>query len=255
MRDPVDAEAAPPLLELRQYLLRKGRREELIELFDRELVESQEACGMRVVGQFRDIDRTNHFVWLRGFADGRRRVEALTAFYGGPVWDRFGPAANATMLDSDDVLQLRSYGAGGRTLEILPAELRGERLAPGVVAILVAHRRGGDEARDDRLLLSALERFEQSVGLAVRGVYETDTSPNGYPALPVRRANCLVRIATGRDVADLDRAAQGLASVRADLSDRCAEEGLDDLRIDLHRLVPTSRSSLVHNDDGDSLRV
>lgn len=45
------------VVELRQYTLLPGRRDELIDVFDRELVETQEACGMTVLGQFRDEDR------------------------------------------------------------------------------------------------------------------------------------------------------------------------------------------------------
>ena len=95
------------VVELRQYTLRPGGRDVLVELFDREFVESQEALGMEIVGQFRDLDRPDRFVWLRGFPDMVRRRQALAAFYGGPVWQAHGPAANATMLDSDDVLLLR----------------------------------------------------------------------------------------------------------------------------------------------------
>ena len=94
------------VVELRQYLLKPGRTDDLIEVFDRELVETQEACGMRVIGQFRDLDRPDWFVWLRGFADMESRREALTAFYDGPVWAAHGPAAVDTMIDSDDVLLL-----------------------------------------------------------------------------------------------------------------------------------------------------
>lgn len=43
-----------PVVELRQYTLRPGQRDVLIDLFDREFVESQEADGMAIVGQFRD---------------------------------------------------------------------------------------------------------------------------------------------------------------------------------------------------------
>ena len=39
------------VLELRQYTLLPGRRDELIELFDREFVEPQEALGMQIVGR------------------------------------------------------------------------------------------------------------------------------------------------------------------------------------------------------------
>ena len=95
------------VVELRQYLLKPGRTDDLIEVFDRELVETQEACGMRVIGQFRDLDRSDWFVWLRVFADMESRRRALTDFYDGPVWKEHGPAAVDTMIDSDDVLLLQ----------------------------------------------------------------------------------------------------------------------------------------------------
>src|SRR5207245_6987365 len=95
------------IVELRQYPLRPGQRDVLIELFDRELVESQEATGMAVVGQFRDLDRPDMFVWIRGFASMQSRARALASFYGGKHWKAHSAAANATMIDSDDVLLLR----------------------------------------------------------------------------------------------------------------------------------------------------
>jgi NIPSNAP len=66
-----------PIVELRQYTLHPGQRDALIELFDREFVESQEALGMKIIGQFRDLDNPNRFVWLRGFRDMRSRAQAL----------------------------------------------------------------------------------------------------------------------------------------------------------------------------------
>jgi NIPSNAP len=104
--------ACCPILELRRYTLRPGRRDDLITLFDREFVEPQEAVGMRVVGQFRDRDDPGRFVWLRGFRDMESRAEALAAFYGGPVWKAHRDEANGTMIDSDDVLLLRPAGPG-----------------------------------------------------------------------------------------------------------------------------------------------
>ncbi len=57
------------VIELRRYTLHPGHREILIRLFDREFVEPQEAAGMRVIGQFRDLSDPDRFVWLRGFTD------------------------------------------------------------------------------------------------------------------------------------------------------------------------------------------
>ena len=51
-----------PIVELRQYTLHPGQRDVLIEFFDREFVESQEALRMKVIGQFRDLDNPNRFV-------------------------------------------------------------------------------------------------------------------------------------------------------------------------------------------------
>ncbi len=98
------------IVELRQYTLRPGARDTLIELFEREFVTGQQAVGIRVGGRFRDLDDPDRFVWLRSFPDMRRRRRSLEAFYTGPVWRAHRDAANATMVDSDDVLLLRGPG-------------------------------------------------------------------------------------------------------------------------------------------------
>jgi NIPSNAP len=149
------------VVELRQYQLHPGRREELIELFETHLIEPQERCGMTVLGQFRDLDRPDWFVWLRGFADMADRTRALRAFYEGPVWAQHREAANATMVDSDNVLLLRPVG-------------RAPRWAwPEHVEVVVAR----DPVSDDGELLALLE---------------TEPAPNGFPALPVREGESLV---------------------------------------------------------------
>ncbi len=97
------------VLELRRYQLRPGRRDELIELFEREFVEPQEAAGAHLFGLFRSGE---DFVWLRGFESLEARKAALEEFYFGPVWKAHRSAANATMLDSDNVLLLRPVRRG-----------------------------------------------------------------------------------------------------------------------------------------------
>jgi hypothetical protein len=92
--------------ELRQYTLHPNVRDTFVSLFDAELLEPQDAAGMPVLGQFRDLDRPDVFVWIRGFANMTTRHRALHAFYDGPVWAAHRDAANAMMLDSDDVLLL-----------------------------------------------------------------------------------------------------------------------------------------------------
>ncbi|WP_117212557.1 NIPSNAP family protein [Allorhizocola rhizosphaerae] len=156
------------VLELRQYKLHPGRRDVLIELFDREFVDSQEACGMRVLGQFRDLDNPDRFVWLREFDDMDGRKRALEAFYTGPVWRAHRDAANATMIDSDDVLLLRPVRPESRLRPVGPRPPVGAtETAPIVVHVAIWP--GAFAVPDEGI-----------------GLYETEPAENTFPALPVR---------------------------------------------------------------------
>jgi hypothetical protein len=76
-------------------------------MFDAHFVESQEAVGMTIIGQFRNLDDPNKFVWLRGFVSMDERARGLAEFYGGPAWKSRRSAANETIIDNDNVLLLR----------------------------------------------------------------------------------------------------------------------------------------------------
>ena len=196
-----------PIIELRQYALRPGQREVLIGLFDRELVESQEALGMAILGQFRDLDDPDRFVWLRGFTDMPGRAEALTAFYGGPVWKAHSTEANATMVDVDNVLLLRP--AAARTAFPPPADARPpvDHTAPPRSAVLatVYYR---DRPFDGEFL----DRFDSSVrpallatGAAPVACLQTEYAENTFPALPIRTGvHAFVWFARFPDPAALD---------------------------------------------------
>jgi hypothetical protein len=177
-----------PLLELRQYTLRPGQRDVLIDLFDTEFVETQEAAGMAVVGQFRDLDRPNRFVWLRGFTDMPRRARALTSFYGGPTWKAHRAQANATMIDSDNVLLLRPVAAcsGFPAGAASRPAIGHTALPPSRVLATVCHRdHPFDEAFAgffDRHARPALA----AVGAAPLACFQTEHAENTFPALPVR---------------------------------------------------------------------
>lgn len=176
------------VVELRQYTLHPGQRDVLISLFEREFVEPLESAGMTVMGQFHDLDRPDRFVWLRGFADMYRRAQGLSAFYGGPVWQVHRNAANATMIDSDNVLLLRPAreGAGIALAERQRAPLGATTLPPlRVVATLNRFARPADLQRVthfETVLVPMLER----AGARLLGHYVTEASRNSYPRLPVR---------------------------------------------------------------------
>jgi quinol monooxygenase YgiN len=187
------------VLELRQYTLHPGRRDVLIDLFDREFVESQEELGIRLYGQFRDLDDDDRFVWLRGFADLPARAEALAGFYDGPVWAAHRDAANATMADTDDVLLLRPAGPDcgfdvtGRTRG--PAEP-----SSSLVTVTLYHLPDG--AGDDfaKFFLAEVRPLLADTGAAPLACLRTEPAENNYPRLPVRTGeNVFAWVATFGD--------------------------------------------------------
>lgn len=154
--------------ELRQYTHHPGTRDTLIALFEEIFLDEQLRMGMEVPGTFRDRAAPDRFVWLRGFADLDERTRLLTAFYDGPVWRRNRDAANATLIDSDDVLLLQEAAPG--------SALRPGASAGGTVWCGVHPR----AARGD------VEAALAAQGVIVLGRYVTHPGPNGHPRLPVR---------------------------------------------------------------------
>jgi hypothetical protein len=204
------------VVELRQYTVHPGQRDVLIELFDREFVESQEALGMRILGQFRNLDDPDQFVWLRGFDDMTTRPKALGEFYSGPVWKAHAAAANATMVDVDNVLLLRplSWPAGAARPTVGHTEVPLSRVLATIHYGDRPFVESFVDGLEDRPLASLVTEYAQ----------------NNFPALPVRSGvHAFVSLARFPDEASLD----------AYLAARGVPAGVERLR-----LAPTARSAL-----------
>jgi hypothetical protein len=237
-----------PLVELRQYTLHPGQRDVLIELFDRELVETQEATGMAVIGQFRDLDDPDRFVWLRGFRDMASRAEALGRFYGGPVWKAHRDRANATMIDSDDVLLLRpaatSTGFPAPTGERRPIGCSAP--PPSAVLATLYHRDHPFDQEFVDFFNGPISAALVATGAVPVACLQSEHAHNSFPALPVRVGEeVFVWFARFASPAELDEHLD-----RFDRSSRWRDHILPILSTMLTsppqrlRLRPTARSSL-----------
>jgi NIPSNAP protein len=189
--DPPDDEAPAwsPIIELRQYTLHPGQRDVLIDLFDATFLDPMEALGVKVIGEFRDLDNPDKFVWLRGFPSMDARAEMLAAFYDGPDWRANRDAANATMIDSDDVLLLRA-AVPGSTFRI--ANTRSESsspdLSPGgpVNATILSLAPGTRDAEAISFFEKVLAPLIGWAGRSVLAYFVSETSENSFPRLPIR---------------------------------------------------------------------
>jgi len=182
------------IVELRQYTLHPGRRDDLIDVFEEFFIESQEDCGIDVGGLFRDQGDANRFVWMRGFRDLEDRTRALESFYGGPVWAEHRDRANATMIDSDDVLLLQPCGFRcDRLVEVTAT-------AAAISVRAVAGIWVSDRADNlDQLATSDVHDLLRTQLQTCLGLWRSHPGPNDFPALPIRDEHAVVWLAVFPD--------------------------------------------------------
>ena len=179
------------VLEFRRYTLLPGARDVLIDLFERHLIAPQEELGAQIIGHFRDLDHPDRFVWLRAFRDLPSRRRALEAFYSSEVWGAHRDAANATLVDHEDVFLLRP--PAGTDLRHGLTHVRppdGERR--GVFTSAVWQLAAPLSADAVTSFGCRLERLVQDS----RGTWDTllltEPTPNNYPRLRIREGEDVI---------------------------------------------------------------
>ena len=201
-------ETCCPIIELRQYTLHPGKRDVLIELFDREFVESQEALGIKIIGQFRNLDNPNRFVWLRGFQDMPSRAQALKDFYGGTVWKAHREAANVTMIDSNNVLLLHPANptSGFSFGNKVRPSAESNRGRSDLIVTTIYYFEAPVDAGFVQFFENTLKPALIESGASILAYYVSEHSENTFPALPVREGeNVFVWFARFNDPAAYER--------------------------------------------------
>jgi hypothetical protein len=173
------------------------------------------------------------------------RADGLSAFYDGPVWRAHREAANATMLDSDDVHLLRPLTPRDAFGEPAPRPSFGALLqAPaGLVTVtLCTLREPPDEALAQAFDAHVRPHCEAE-GATLLAVYATDPAPNNFPRLPVHEGRPVLAWFTRHANAEAHaRHAARLAAEGALEAPAWRERLL--LAPHVARLAPTARSAL-----------
>lgn len=229
------------VIELRNYVLQPGRRDDFIRHFEEHFLLSQRETGMHVLGQFTVVDQPDRFLWIRGFADIAARRRGLDDFYDGAFWQARRAATNAMLLDHEDVHLLRPLDAIERLTDGLSLEDRASEppgVAPPDTGLVLAdfHRAAGRldhlvHAFENDLRPALAERGHQLLGHFV-----AELAPNDYPRLKVMQDPTLLVVLTAyRDAAHLAR-------LSAEWDRRAPLKPLSTGEVVTLRLRPTARS-------------
>src|SRR5215510_3442028 len=229
------------VIELRNYVLQPGRRDDFIRHFEEHFLFSQRDTGMHVLGQFAVADHPDRFLWIRGFADMEARRRGLDDFYGGPFWQARRTATNAMLVDHEDVHLLRPLDTierltGGLSLEDRASEPPGI-IAPGAGLVVADFYRASDRLDD---LVHAFESGLRPAlverGHQLLGHFVAELASNDYPRLKVIQDPALLVVLTAY------RDPTHLAQLRAQWNPRTELKPVSTGEVATLRLQPTARS-------------
>jgi hypothetical protein len=176
------------------------------------------------------------------------RAKALTDFYTGPVWKAHREAANATMIDSDNVLLLRpALSTSGFSLEKMKRPLgRSDEVSTSLIVATIYYCDGPVASDFINFFEHTLRPAATSLGATILAYFVTENSENTFPALPVREGeNVFVWFSTFQNSATYERYAVAVSQ---------SEQWHGQISVELKRrllrapevlkLSPTGRSQL-----------
>jgi hypothetical protein len=182
------------VIELRNYLLRPGHRDQFISEFEDKLVDTLNARGNLILGQFRVKGAEDNFLWIRGFRDMPSRAKALREFYSSDYWATQEHIPIRHLLNYGNVHLLKPLDISKNKEENFgfPMEWFGRPKGVAVVDLYVANERLNDlidffRTRYDSLLKAS--------GLNEISYWISEQKPNDYPGIPAfQDKNLLVTI-------------------------------------------------------------
>lgn len=189
---PPAAKFAPSLFELRNYATTPGRRDALIDMFERRFLDAYEAGGARVMGPFEVIGNEDRWVWMRALRDAKGRGEALASFYSSPAWNELSRAANATIKAVAYAMLLRQWSGGAFDDPTQRLAAGAKRKRAAVIAIDIYLTKPRKEEEFARAFDAGALPHLAALNAAPFASFVTDRSENFYPRQRVRKASAFV---------------------------------------------------------------
>ena len=171
------------VIELRNYLMRPRHRDEFIAGFEDKIMDTLNARGNLVLGQFTVKDSPDNFFWIRGFKDMQSRLKCLKGFYSSEYWSRHVYIPQAHVINYNNVYLLKPVDilSGKRDSINYNVDWFGKQKGIAVVEFIVANE------RLYQLLNFMGTKFDpigRTAGVRNISYWISELTPNDYPDLP-----------------------------------------------------------------------
>lgn len=188
------------VLELRNYVTKPGQRDKFISYFEANFIDSQNALGGYILGQFRVEGADDNFFWIRGFNDMASRSRYLPEFYRGEFWKQRRNYVNDMLINNDNVYLLKPLSLSeDQSDTAVNSNEFGKKKGLVVVDYYVANTRLKELIEFFR---SKYISFLKSNDISTTS-WVSELTENDFPALPVfQDKNLLVTITPFKDEAE-----------------------------------------------------
>ena len=233
------------VIELRNYLVRHGRRDEFINLFEENFTRSQNILGGYILGQYRVKRADDNFFWIRGFKDMTARHKFLNDFYySSPSWKQHKSEANSMLLNNDNVylLQPLDLKNNANTAEFnFNTDWFGQKRGIALIDFY------NSNTKRDKLIEFVKQKYAailSSSKIENTSFWMSETTPNDFTNLPVfQDKNLLVQITFYKDESEYKAK---MKDVNSKMNDELKNE-MADLVTTKNTLIlyPTEKSFLL----------
>ncbi len=220
------------VIELRNYLLKPGKRDSFITFFEANFIESQNSLGGYVIGQYRVKGADDNFLWIRGFNSMDSRSKYLPEFYKSPFWKTRRTRANDLINNNDNVYLIKPLSITGENTDTsISSNEFGKKKGMAVIDLYIANGKLNELIPFFR---NTYIPFLKKIGIIDFTTWVSETQENDFPILPVfQDKNLLVTISYFRNEKEYLEKTKQLNSLTN-----------QKMKIALHDIV-TTRSTVV----------
>ena len=195
-------------LEFRIYTAQEGQRDRFLNYFEEQYLESQEEKGMRIWGQFRDLDTANHFVWMRGYRTMEERASSLMGFYMSAHWKETSPLVGEMLASAEHVHFLEPVTPGDALDDRLGRSPDRHQVGVIVVQLFPVEQQAGPLI--ERIRETLIPAYRKG-GATTLGLFESSDEENNIPQLPfIEDEPVVVWLGSFTDRAAFEAARKGL---------------------------------------------
>lgn len=181
------------VIELRNYLLKPGKRDSFINAFENKILDTLNGRDNFVLGQYRVKGAEDNFFWIRGFHDMSSRAYALKSFYSCKYWEDvvWIPQAYILNYTNGNLLKPLSLTDGNQDSKpAFPCDWFGKPKGIAVVEFYFAAN--GWLGKLVEFMRTKYDSIRRASGGENISYWVSEQTKNDYPDLPVYQDNNLL---------------------------------------------------------------